>query len=185
MANAATEGPVPAATPLSPGVEPPKPGSWPGWPKFGSGDEVQQLRDLEGLGFPLTVPSSWTCVAAGSSEGFAKYNCGESPGQNPAIGGELTVRTCPLVCDEERRTAMRKSEEAWGLQWHRGSRLSAYAETDTIDGAPRYGLVLVAYYRTETDESVNRQVVLRMTAPVDRAAELQKIANYLRDTLFF
>jgi hypothetical protein len=178
--NAATGAPLPTATPLSPGVEPPEDGNWNlKWPKFAGGDKVRRLS-LEGVGFDFTVPQDWDCQQAGSGEGFVEYNCGGTPGSGPEIGGELVVRECAQPCTEERRIAMRKAEEAWGLQWKRGSRTAAYAETNEIDGQPRYGLIVIAYWRSAPDQAIDRQLVLRMTAPVDRADVLRKISNSVR-----
>jgi len=178
--NAATEAPLPTATALSPGVEPPADGNWNlKWPKFGNGDRVRRLS-LEGVGFDFTVPQDWDCVPAGSGEGLVEYDCGASPGNGPEIGGQLIVRDCTQPCTEERRLAMRKAEEAWGLQWQRGSRTSAYAETNEINGQPRYGLVIVAYWRSSPDQAIDRQLVFRMTAPVNQADVLRKISNSVR-----
>lgn len=178
--NTASGAPLPTATPLSPGVEPPEDGNWNlKWPKFAGGDKVRRLS-LEGVGFDFTVPQDWDCQQAGSGEGFVEYNCGAAPGSGPEIGGELVVRECAQPCTEERRIAMRKAEEAWGLQWKRGSRTSAYAEANQINGQPRYGLIVIAYWRSEPDQAIDRQLVLRMTAPVDQADVLRKISNSVR-----
>jgi hypothetical protein len=172
--------PMPASSPLSPGVEPPNPGNWnTDWPKFTGVDKVQRLS-LPGIGFDFTAPDNWQCVRNGTGEGFAKYDCGVSPGTNPQIGGELVVRGCAAPCDENQRIEMRKAEEAWGLRWNRASRLAAYAETNQIDGAARYGLVIVAYWRSAPDGAVDRQLVFRMTSPVDQADVLRKVANSVR-----
>jgi hypothetical protein len=97
----------------------------------------------------------------------------------------VVVRECPQTCDEDRRVAMRKAEEAWGLQWKRGSRTAAFAETNEIDGQPLYGLVIVAYFRSAPDEAVNRQLVFRMTAPVKQADVLRKISRSMRTSALF
>ncbi|MFC0533232.1 hypothetical protein [Phytohabitans kaempferiae] len=180
--------PLPTASPLFPGIEPPREGSWPEqWPKFGASDSLRTLSDLDGLGFTLKVPRAWDCSPAGRAEGFAKYNCGVSPGANPEIGGELIVRTCPDGCSQERRDALRQSEEAFGLQWVRSGEFAAYAESSSleIEGAKRYGLVIVAYWRSGAEGTVDRQLVFRMTAPVDGAGQLRRVANYIRDTVIF
>jgi hypothetical protein len=180
--------PLPTASPLFPGLEPPRKGSWPvQWPKFAATDTLRTLSDLDGLDFTLKVPRTWDCTAAGRAEGFAKYNCGISPGTNPELGGELIVRTCPDGCSEERRDAMRQAEEAWGLQWVQSGEFSAYAESSSlqIEGEKRYGLVIVAYWRSGSDGSIDRQIVFRMTAPVDGAGQLRRVANYIRDTVIF
>lgn len=79
---------------------------------------------------------------------------------------------------------MRTAEEAWGLRWVRSGPSSTYAETSslTVDGERRYGLVVVAYWRSG-DGDVDRQSVLRMTAPVTGANQLRRVADYLRDVL--
>jgi hypothetical protein len=183
--NTATEAPLPTATPLSPGVEPPAEGNWSAnWPRFADPpDKVRELV-LEGVGFKFLVPRDWDCQLGGSGDGFVKYNCGPGPG-GAEIGGEFVVRECPQPCDDARRIAMRKAEEAWGLQWKRGSRTSAYAETNEIDGQPRYGLVIVAYWRSAPDEAVDRQLVFRMTAPVKQADVLRKISRSMRTSALF
>ncbi|QGN50412.1 hypothetical protein GKC29_28725 [Micromonospora sp. WMMC415] len=180
--------PVPTSPPQSPGIEPPQAGSWPkGWPKFTPQDNVRTLSDLDGLGFTVKVPADWQCTPAGRAEGFVKYNCGVSESGKPQIGGELIVRDCPLPCNEERQATMRRSEDAWGLQWMRGSQFSSYAESSRLelDGERRYGLVVVAYWRGGDSGRVDRQLVLRMTSPIDGAGRLRRVGNHLRDTLIF
>jgi hypothetical protein len=187
-ASSTLKSPAPAPSPLSPGLEPPKPGSWPTqWPKFQDTDQVQTLTGMDGLDFTLKVPLSWRCVPAGRAQGYAKYFCGVSPGASPQTGGELIVRDCPKPCTEAQQTAMRKAEEAWSLQWVRTGKYSTYAESSSlqIDGAQRYGLIVVAYWRGGPDGGVDRQLVLRMAAPAEGAGQLRRVANYLRDTLIF
>ncbi len=187
-AGSTLKSPAPAPSPLSPGLEPPKPGSWPAqWPRFQETDPVQTLTGLDGLNFPLKVPFSWQCVPAGRAQGFAKYFCGVSPGATPQIGGELIVRDCPKPCADDKQVAMRKAEEAWGLQWVRTSKYATYAESSSlqIDGTQRYGLVVVAYWRGGADGAIDHQLVLRMVAPGDGAGQLRRVTNYLRDTLIF
>jgi hypothetical protein len=183
--NAATEAPLPTATPLSPGVEPPEDGNWStSWPRFADPPDKVRQMNLEGIGFNFLVPRDWECQLGGSGDGFVKYNCGGAPG-GPEIGGEIVVRECPPSCDETRRLAMRKAEEAWGLRWKRGSRTSAYAETNEIDGQPRYGLVIVAYFRSSPDQAIDRQLVFRMTAPVEQADVIRKISRSVRTSAPF
>ncbi|MGI5150296.1 hypothetical protein ACQEVC_28765 [Plantactinospora sp. CA-294935] len=175
---------IPTAPPVAPGKEPPKEVKWPtDWPKFNPSFPFHTL-ELEGLGFPLKTPQAWQCTPAGQAEGYAKYNCGVPPGSGPEIGGELVVRSC-TPCDGDTRFRMRLAEEAWGLQWNRAGGSALYAESFQLEGNPdrRYGLVLIAYYRTGTN--VDRQIVLRMTSPVDGAGQIRRVANYLRDTLIF
>lgn len=177
---------LPTAPPASPGVEPPKSGSWPAkWPRLTPGDSVRTLN-LDGLGFPVKVPPTWQCTLAGRAEGFVKYNCGTPPGETPQFGGELVVRDCAKPCAEERQTEMREAEEAWGAQWIRSGQFSTYAESILqVDGEQRHGLVVVAYWRGGTDGEIDHQLVFRMTAPVKEAQQLRRVATYLRDTLVF
>lgn len=173
--------------PQSPGIEPPSAGEWPKeWPRFNPGDAVRTLSDLEGLGFALKVPVEWNCTPAGRAQGFVKYNCGVSDGKQQ-IGGELVVRDCPVPCDTQRQTAMRQAEDAWGLQWMRGGQFVSYADSSKLqlDGERRYGLVLVAYWRGGDTGQVDRQLVFRMTSPIEGAGRLRRVANHLRDTLIF
>jgi hypothetical protein len=178
---------LPTARPLSPGIEPAKPGTWPTqWPRFTGTDSVRTLAGLDGFGFTLKIPLSWECSLAGRAEGFAKYNCGASRGEASEIGGELIVRACPEPCTKEWQVAMRKAEEAWGAQWIRSGEYSAYAETILeIDGEQRHGLVVVAYWRSGSDGSLDRQLVFRMTAPAKEAQQLRRVASYIRDTVVF
>jgi len=174
---------LPTASPLYPGVEPPRPGQWPDqWPGFLSTDRIRTLNDLAGLGFTLKVPVGWECVPGGQDAGMVTYQCGA---QSPQVGGEVVVRDCPDDCPESRRTAMRQAEEAWGLEWIRVGEYTTYAESSTlqVDGEQRYGLVIIGYWRGGNDGTLDRQIVVRMTAPVERAGQLRRVANYLRDTL--
>ncbi|MEV1288024.1 hypothetical protein [Micromonospora sp. NPDC049679] len=186
-ARSAPQVAMPTARPVSPGIEPPKPGAWPTqWPRFTGTDTVRTLAGLDGFGFTVKVPLSWECSLAGRAEGFAKYNCGASRGEDSEIGGELTVRDCPQPCTKEWQVVMRKAEEAWGAQWIRSGEFSAYAEAILdVDGAQRHGLVVVAYWRSGSDGSLDRQLVFRMTAPVKDAQQLRRVASYLRDTVIF
>nr|MDT0656915.1 hypothetical protein [Micromonospora sp. DSM 115978] len=179
---------MPTASPVAPGLEPPREGAWPDqWSEFSSADGIPTFPDLDGLGFTVKVPRGWRCDPAGRADGYAKYNCGGVDETGPKIGGELVVRACPDPCSQERRDAMRQAEEAWGLQWIATGPLAAYAESSSlrIDGEQRYGLVIVAYWRSGPDGVVDRQLVFRMTAPMDGANQLRRVANYLRDTLIF
>jgi hypothetical protein len=187
-ASATLASPPPAPSPLSPGLEPPKPGTWPAaWPKFLDTDQVQTLTALDGLGFTLKVPVSWKCVPAGRAQGFAKYYCGAPPGSTPQIGGELIVRDCAKPCSGDQQSTMRQAEEAWGLGWIRTGRFCTYAESNglQVDGVPRYGLVVVAFWRGGADGAIDHELVFRMAAPAEGAGQLRRVANYLRDTLIF
>ena len=176
--------PVLSTTPLVPGLEPPRPGNWPSaWPKFTASNPVKTLK-LDGLGFPLTVPTTWNCLLADRAAGLVKYNCG-GPALDDDVGGELIVRDCPTPCDPERRIAMRRAEEAFGLQWRDAGENATIAETLTLHGARRYGLVVVAYWRSDGGATVNRQVVLRMAAPEAWVDEVRRVANGIREAANF
>jgi hypothetical protein len=179
---------LPGAAPSKPGREPPRAGGWPkAWPSFNDLDRVRTLSDLNGVGFTVKVPKEWQCAAGGQAPGLATYNCGGSPAGGSPAGGEITVRDCAQPCDGKRQTAMRRAEEAWGLQWIRVGSNASYAESSNleIDGRKQYGLVVVAYFRSGPEGDLNRQVVLRMTADVDRANLLRRVANYVRAAVIF
>ncbi|GIJ80064.1 hypothetical protein SAMN05443287_110163 [Micromonospora phaseoli] len=179
--------PMPTAPPQSPGIEPPEPGAWPTqWPKFTERDQVQTLVDLEGVGFPVKVPEGWTCTLVARADGYVKYNCGNAALGNQLTGGELIVRNCPEPCNEQWQNAMRAVEEAWGAQWIRSGQYGSFAEQIIeIDGEKRHGLVVVAYFRSGEAGLINRQVVVRMTAPVPEAYQLRRFAGYIRDVTVF
>ncbi|MDP9796202.1 hypothetical protein J2S43_004714 [Catenuloplanes nepalensis] len=186
--SASASASVPAAPPRAPGIEPPKPGEWPAaWPRFAPTDRIRTLTGLDGLGFTLKIPMSWQCVLDGREAGFTRYRCGLAAGDDVQTGGELIVRDCPDQCPKDRQTTMRQAEEAWGLQWIGAGPTAAYAESSTlqIDGEQQYGLVVVAFWRAGSEGAIDRQVVLRMTAPVDGAGQLRRVANYVRDTTIF
>ncbi|MGC4807009.1 hypothetical protein [Micromonospora sp. DT233] len=178
--------PASAAAPLSPGLEPPAKGEWPQWVRFTATDRILTLTELDGVSFPVKVPPTWRCTSVERAAGLSRHQCGVPAGGGTALGGELVVRQCPAPCDGPRQTAMRLGEEAWGLQWVRSGPSSAYAESSSlsIDGERRYGLVVVAYWRSG-DGDVDQQLVLRMTAPLAGANQLRRVANYLRDVLVF
>jgi hypothetical protein len=180
-ASSAVSAPMPTASPLRPGLEPPRPGDWPTrWPKLDGADKVKTVK-LDGLDFAVTLPATWNCVRAGSAEGFVKFKCGVTLAGNAEVGGELVVRDCPGPCNQERRDAMRKTEEAWGQQWRAAGEYAYLAETLNLDGASRYGLVMLAYWRSAPDGAVDRQLVLRMTAPAEWVNDVRKVANGIRD----
>jgi hypothetical protein len=177
-------GPAPAASPLRPGLEPPLPGDWPSrWPKFGPTDKVS-TQTPEGLGVKLTLPASWKCVRAGSANGYVKYTCGTTVG-NDQIGGDVIVRNCAAPCDAQQQTTMRSTEEAWGLQWRQAGQNATIVETTKLNGDSRYALVLVAYWHSTPSGPLDHQLVLRMTAPVTWVDDLRRIANALRDSVVF
>ncbi|MFU8852573.1 hypothetical protein ACNAW0_16525 [Micromonospora sp. SL1-18] len=177
---------LPTTPPESPGVEPPKPGAWPTqWPKFKERDTVRTLN-LDGLGFPVKVPTNWQCTLAGRAEGFVKYQCGTSATGAEALGGEVIVRDCPQPCTAQWQTAMRGVEEAWGTQWIRSGEYASYAEKILeADGGQRHGLIVVAYFRSGEDGAIDRQLVIRMTSPVPEAYQLRRFASYIRDVVVF
>ena len=175
---------VPTPTPLRPGLEPPLPGDWPKqWPKFGPTDKVAS-QALDGVGFAVTVPTSWKCARAGSAAGFVKYSCGTTVAGDQ-LGGELIVRDCAAPCDPQQQAAMRGTEEAWGLQWREAGENVSLAETTKLNGAARYGMVIVAYRHSTTGGALDKQVVLRLTSPVSWLDTLRKIANAVRDSAVF
>ncbi len=183
----ATPSSVPTTAPpvaaVRPGVEPPKAGDWPAkWPRFGVNDRTKRWRDLEGLGFDPRLPESWECSKTTATADFVRYACGaDSP--DGEIGGDLIVRTC-VPCGGDRRVALRQEVDAWGLQWVRAGGYLSWAETDRLDGQDRYALVMVGYWRSTAKGQIDRQVILHMTAPPQRADDLRKVANSLRSTLF-
>jgi Histone deacetylase complex, SIN3 component len=181
--------PPPTNPPLQPGLEPPTPGSWPtNWPNYNERDDVRTYPNLDGLGFPLKVPSNWECNLAGRAEGYAKYVCGVPDGAGPKYGGELIVRDCPQPCDETQQITMRRAEEAWGVRWIRTGPRTTLAETTAIEenGEPRHGLIVIAFFSSgNNDGVVDRQLVLRLTAPRDGAFVIRRVATYLRNTLIF
>ncbi|GAA0811158.1 hypothetical protein [Spirilliplanes yamanashiensis] len=179
---------LPAAPPSQPGAEPPKAGEWPRqWVSFVPSDNISTLTDLPGLGFTVKVPHDWKCAPAGQSPGFAKYTCGMSPAGDVEAGGELIVRDCAQPCHGQRQAEMRRAEEAWGLRWSKAGPSSFIVESNAVqvDGRTMYGLVVVAYYRSGAAGTIDRQLVLRMTAHPDKANTVRRVANYLRDTLIF
>jgi hypothetical protein len=170
-----------SAAPLRPGIEPPRPGEWPGWPRFGRGDRTRTVT-LDGLG-RVTLPAGWRCELDESAAGFTKYACGGGGGR---MGGDLIVRDCPVSCNATRQAAMRAAEEAWGLQWRAAGPNATLAETVRLNGDPgQFGLVLVAYFRSARGGRVDRQLVLRIAAPESSRDTIHKLANAVRDTVKF
>jgi hypothetical protein len=175
------QGTTPAQAPAQPGIEPPQEGEWPtDWPKFAADEPVTPMTDLAGLGFSFAVPEGWDCTNAAQPQGIAHYTCGPAGGDDQT-GGELIVRECPDPCDAEQRVDLRTAEEAWGVQWTRDGFYRCWGETTEVAGEERYGLAIVGYWRTSEEERLNRQLVFRMTAPIDQADDVRKIANAVRD----
>lgn len=169
------------ATPTAPGIEPPVGGGWPpSWPTFGSTESTKPMKGLEGVGFDFRVPPTWNCDQVAKAAAAVHYRCG----QPSTGGGDLTVRTCETPCTEERRTALRQREEAWGLQWTRSGPFATWAETSEIDGKPMYGLVYVAFWRSTPEGQIDRQLVLRLTAPPAAGDQLKKVVNSIREQTF-
>ncbi|MEU1884982.1 hypothetical protein ABZ491_05780 [Micromonospora rifamycinica] len=189
---AGTAGPTPEADlglpgtpPRQPGVEPPVGGGWPtAAPTFAGTDPTREISGLAGVDFSFRVPTGWSCTEVGRTSGSAHYRCGVPAADGSTIGGDLVVRQCPRLCTDERRTALRRQEEAWGLQWVRSGEFTTWAETSRVDGAPRYGLVYLSYWRSVPEDAIDRQLVLRMTAPLDRADEVRKVAASVREATF-
>jgi hypothetical protein len=175
---------VPSGAALrGPGIEPPAAGDWPAsWAKFGPNDKTRQLSSLSGVGFSFRVLDSWNCTNRPEASGAAHYLCGPS-GSADQVGGDLIVRTCPAPCDSDQRVELRQKEDAWGRQWTRAGGYVTWAETRAFPGTPRYGLVVVGYWRSVAEGAIDRQVVIRMLAPPDKAADLQKVANDIYDAI--
>jgi hypothetical protein len=169
-----------------PGIEPPSPGTWPGgWPAFDATDETTEM-DLEGVGFAFSVPAGWTCSQRADTSEPVHYTCGAGSGATRA-GGDLIVRECAGDCDDstEQRT-LRQREDAWGLQWTRAGGYVAWAETSSLPGPAGYGLIVVGYWRSEPAGAIDRQVILRMTAPAsspEKISEVRKVANAVHDQI--
>jgi hypothetical protein len=162
-----------------PGIEPPVDGEWPAdWPTFEEG-EATPVADLAGVGFPFEVPEGWSCTPVTTTEDEAHYACGPG-GNGDLVGGDLIVRACADPCDADRRVSMRRAEEAWGLQWVRDSGFRSWAETNEIDGQEGYGFVLVGYWRTAPEGRLDRQVVLRMSAPLEQVDDIRQLAGSVR-----
>jgi hypothetical protein len=176
---------LPTAPPRQPGAEPPIGGGWPAdTPTFAATDRTRQLSDLDGLGFSFRVPADWNCTEAARTGGSVRYRCGVPAAGELRWGGEIVVRQCPRLCTDDRRSELRRQEEAWGRPWIRSGDFTTWAQTDRIDGQPRYGLVYLSYWRSVPEDAIDRQLVLRMTAPLDRADELRKVASSVRDATF-
>ncbi|MFC4065156.1 hypothetical protein [Actinoplanes subglobosus] len=181
--QSAVAAPVLTPSALHPGLEPPRVGDWPNWEKYTGKDKTQTLT-LDRIGFPVTLPKGWTCTPAAAGEDVVEYYCGMSTGSDN-IGGELIVRTCAQPCDATRQNTMRKVEEAWGKQWRYAGPNVTLAEATEIDDVPRYGIVVLAYIRDTPQEPINRQLVLRMTAPIGWENDLRKVANSVRTAAEF
>jgi hypothetical protein len=168
--------------PSQPGIEPPADGGWPAdWPTFAPDESVTEVTGVIGEqpGQAFQVPAGWDCPSVTVEENFGHYTCGPD-GDGTEAGGDVIVRSCPDPCDAERRDQMRTEVDAWGLQWIRDFAFRSWAETTEIDGEERYGVVVVAYYRTAPESRIDRQLIVRVSAPLGQADEIQKIANSIR-----
>jgi hypothetical protein len=176
---------LPATPPAAPGVEPPRGGGWPsGWPTFTSAESTKPMNNLDGVGFDFRLPPTWGCTKAEQSTAAVHYRCGVGGSATFTSGGDLIVRACQKTCTEDRRTALRQREEAWGLRWTRSGPFTTWAETTKIDGKRVYGLVYVAFWRSTPEGEIDRELVLRMTAPLATSDDLKKVANSIRDKTF-
>ena len=159
-----------------------------GWPTdfatFRSDEPVVSMNKLDGLGFSFKIPQGWSCTQDRRTSGYVKYRCGIRSGDQMQIGGDVVVRTCAKPCTEQRRTQLRQAEEAWGLRWIRSGPFATWAQTQKVDGAPRYGLVYIAYWRSNREDALDRQLVFRMTAPPGGADQVRKTANSIREETF-
>ncbi|NES15125.1 MULTISPECIES: hypothetical protein [Micromonospora] len=173
----------PTGAPRKPGVEPPKAGSWPLEPQFDDTDRVK-AESPAGFGFTFKVPESWACDARQRGPGFARHVCGISRPGVPEVGGEIIVRNCPAPCGDEVRAAYRRAEEAWGLQWTQVGD-ATFVETAQLNGKPRYGVVVIGWWRSRPGGAIDRQVVIRMTAAGAQVSEVRKVVNGIRATLSF
>lgn len=80
---------------------------------------------------------------------------------------------------------MRAAEEAWGLRWRNAGQYATVVETLKANNTTRYGLVVVAYWRSVPEGGLDRQLVLRMTGPAAWNDELRRVANAARDSARF
>jgi hypothetical protein len=179
----AAQGPAPrpVVPPGQPGLEPPTAGGWPAsWATFAASDQTKKM-DLAGMDFAFRVPDGWRCTNAEQPGTQAKWACGGASPADAVPGGYVTVRKCAVPCDAARKIEMRKTENAWGLRWVRADDHTAYVETTKLkgkNGESRYGLVLVRYWHRGSQ--LDRQLVVRMSAPMAQKAGLQKIVNDMR-----
>lgn len=170
------------APPERPGKEPTG-GEWPAtFAAFGPGEATERMAGLPGLSFDFEVPDGWECVDESSGNGVVRYVCGPG-GSADNIGGELVVRDCPDPCDSDTRVAMRRAQDAWGLQWFRDSGYRSWAEAEDLDGEGRYALIMLGYTRSTFEGRMDQQVVVRLTAPPDEAQTIQKVLSSIRDAI--
>ena len=104
----------------------------------------------------------------------------------PVVGGEIIVRNCPKPCGVALQAAYRHAEEAWGLQWSQvGQSASTFAETPQLGGQAKYGLVVVGWWQSKPHGGIDREIVIRMTAPAAQVGDIRKVANSIRDAVSF
>ena len=89
------------------------------------------------------------------------------------------------VCDEAHRDELRTVEDAWGAQWRFAGPNATLAETLTLDERDRYGLVVVGYWASTPGSAIDRQLVLRMTAPPNWIDDIRRVANGVRGAVKF
>lgn len=167
----------PAVAPKGPGLEPPSAGDLlpVAWATFGDRDQTQPLNP-GGVGFTFRAPQSWKCNQTEGGPTGVLYACGSGAGAS-AVGGDLAVHPCLDGCDIAVREKMRRTEDAWALQWTAAGPYVTWAQTSALPAPAQYGLIMIGYWRSEADGPLNRQVVLRLTAPQANAADIQKVAN--------
>jgi hypothetical protein len=173
--------PVVTTPPPEPGIEPPIPGNWPReWAGFAQTDNPRTFN-LEGLRFPLQVPSYWNCVPAAATPGSTRYNCSGPINDDQDIGGEVVVQECRVPCNANRRLALRAVENAWGQQWRFAGPNAAIAETLALHGQDQmYGLVILGYFSSRANGPIDRQITLRLSCPQSWLGDLRKVAVSVR-----
>jgi hypothetical protein len=175
---------LPAAAPAAPGVEPPQGGGWPAsWPAFTSTEATKPMNGLAGAGFDFRAPPAWNCAKQEQAAAAVHYACGTGQGAG-LIGGDLWVRDCVAPCDDAERTELRRKEEAWGLHWTKSGPFVTWAQTTSIDGKQEYGLVYVAFWRSAPEHQLDRELVLRVRAPLANSDDVKKVAMSIRDSTF-
>jgi hypothetical protein len=174
--------PVETTRPPQPGLEPPLPGNWPQvWAGF-TPDDKPRTFNLEGLPFPLHVPSYWNCALIDPGPESIRYNCSGPINDDQDIGGEIVVQECPVPCDAVRRDAMRAVEDAWGQQWRYAGPNATIAETLKLYGQDQtYGLVILGYFPSRPNGPIDRQIALRMSSPESWLSDIRKVAVSLRN----
>ncbi|MFI5838467.1 hypothetical protein ACIA8K_01950 [Catenuloplanes sp. NPDC051500] len=166
--------PSPSAAPIRPGLEPPRIGDWPTWPSYTDKDPVRPFA-LDGLPFEVTLPVNWECT---SNPNAVQFTCGYFENGAMQAGGDIILRECASPCDENRRTQLRATEDAFGAQWRFAGDNVTIAE---LEGEV-YGLAMIGYFRSTELGPIDRQLVLHMSGPSPWANEFRKISNNVHDT---